>query len=191
MQTCENAMAVRGRWHLSSWCTSFSRGCSWGSRCLCMWCSLPAGPGSLFWTSWRQQAALQVRESAALSLCRGVSAGVSEGVRKPKPRSHAVYGMMVPAGIAMAAVADNQLFRFVKENERRLAAGKKPVLLLDTGEESDSSQPTSAMPSVCCADSCKTTLLIGQRLLAPCGFQASADCQPSALLLGPRALKGG
>ena len=37
------------------------------------------------------------------------------------------------AGILMAAVADNQLHRFMQGNERRNAAGKAPELLLDTG----------------------------------------------------------
>ena len=33
----------------------------------------------------------------------------------------------------MAAVADNQLYRFMQGNERRVAAGKTPKLLLNTG----------------------------------------------------------
>ena len=33
----------------------------------------------------------------------------------------------------MAAVADNQLHRFMQGNERRVAAGKRPELLLNTG----------------------------------------------------------
>lgn len=36
-------------------------------------------------------------------------------------------------GIGIAAVADSQLHSFVTSNERRQAAGKQPVLLLDTG----------------------------------------------------------
>ena len=39
-------------------------------------------------------------------------------------------------GILTAAVADNQLHDFVRANERRRAAGQKPVLLLDTGRAS-------------------------------------------------------
>jgi len=35
----------------------------------------------------------------------------------------------------MAAVADNQLYSFMQGNERRVAAGKKPDLLLDTGKD--------------------------------------------------------
>ena len=37
------------------------------------------------------------------------------------------------AGILMAAVADNQLYQFTQGNERRVAAGKRPELLLNTG----------------------------------------------------------
>ena len=33
----------------------------------------------------------------------------------------------------MAAVADNQLYRFMQHNERRVAAGKTSELILDTG----------------------------------------------------------
>ena len=55
------------------------------------------------------------------------------------------------AGIGMAAVADNQLFKFMEGNERRLAAGKKPELLLDTG--GNSKQPFGNV-HVCHARSC-------------------------------------
>lgn len=37
------------------------------------------------------------------------------------------------AGIGIAAVADTQLHEFMTVNEHRQAAGKPPVLLLDTG----------------------------------------------------------
>lgn len=41
--------------------------------------------------------------------------------------------MCCRAGIGMAALADNQLHRFMEGNELRAAASKKPELLLQTG----------------------------------------------------------
>lgn len=122
---------------------------------------------------------------------QGVSEGVSQGAKFIlKPCDHAVYKMMAPAGIVMAAIADNQLFRFMEGNERRLAAGKKPALLLDTGERVVSRQPTSAMSSLCRVVRCMTTLLIGLWLRASRSFPASAACHALALLLGASALQG-
>ncbi len=65
------------------------------------------------------------------------------------------------AGIGMAAVADNQLFRFMEGNERRLAAGKKPELLLDTGW--DSSQPTTNVSAYHVG---RSNMIMGRR--SPC-----------------------
>ena len=50
------------------------------------------------------------------------------------------------AAIAMAAVADNQLFHFTEGNQRRVAAGKKPELLLDTGEFKETASATGSPP---------------------------------------------
>lgn len=56
-----------------------------------------------------------------------------------KPFDH-VY--LLPAGILIAAVADNQLHNFMTANERREKGGKKPELLLQTGESSALLFPT-------------------------------------------------
>ena len=49
----------------------------------------------------------------------------------------------------MAAIADNQLFSFMEGNKRRLAAGKKPDLLLDTGEKVTAVNSILAGSNVC------------------------------------------
>ena len=88
-------------------------------------------------------------KSLSATPCPAVYQGISgEALRDMEPSAIPVYRSTACAGIGMAAIADNQLFRFMEGNERRLAVGKKPVLLLDTGEKVIALS-SLARPNVC------------------------------------------
>ena len=88
-------------------------------------------------------------------------------------------------GIWIAAVADNQLHAFTEANEQRRAAGRKPVLLLDTGE---ATRVPAFWPVALPAGSSMASCMHACRPMEVC--QASQLLWGAALLVGAGQLCG-
>mmetsp|Transcript_25998 Transcript_25998/g.40901 ORF Transcript_25998/g.40901 Transcript_25998/m.40901 type:complete len:187 (-) Transcript_25998:233-793(-) len=90
--------------------------------------------GPVAWTPVSFFYAYVAQQPMLVGLCLPlVAAAFAPVAAAPPGATEAVLSMLCILGISFACIADNQLYRFMEENKRRLETGQPKVLLLETG----------------------------------------------------------
>jgi len=90
--------------------------------------------GPVAWTPVSFFYAYVAQQPMLVGLCLPlVAAAFAPVAAAPPGATEAVLSTLCILGISFACIADNQLYRFMEENKRRLETGQPKVLLLETG----------------------------------------------------------